>query len=230
MKLRIAASLCLMLCLTGTAFAGQLAISETQVHFGNMKEGPNAERTIRLTNVSDSEAVVSNVSTSCSCTTTSMDKTVLAPGETSAMVITYHTFKFPGKFDKTVHVFSGSDGKTEDVIHILGYVNPIPMGVMEMDPRKVELGTLAAGRDNTVKLFVANTGDAPMKVSGVESQKFHKVYWQGEEIVAPGQTATLELTISPEKAGRFLDIVMVHSDARNDIGKGYKAVLLGKAE
>lgn len=231
MKMRtIGLALVLALCLAGTAAASQLKISETQVHFGNMKEGPNAERTITLTNASGTKAVVANVSTSCACTTTKLDKTELAPGETATMVITYHTFKYPGKFDKTVHVFTGADGKTEDVVHILGYVDPIPMGVMEVEPRKVDVGELAAGKANTVPLKLNNAGDAPIKVSAVKSQKFGKTYWQGEKTVPAGQSATIDLTVSPESKGRFLDIVMIFSDARNDIGKGYKTVLLGTAK
>ncbi|MDD3311766.1 DUF1573 domain-containing protein [Pseudodesulfovibrio sp.] len=231
MKLRIIVPVCaLALCLAGAAFAGQLKISDTQVMFGNMKEGPDAQKTITLTNVSGERAVVANVSTSCACTTTRMDRTELAPGQTATMVITYHTFKYPGKFDKTVHVFTGPDGKTEDVIHILGYVDPIPMGVMEVEPRKVDVGVLAAGKANPVSVQVRNAGDAPLKVTAVKSQKTGATYWSGDLTVAPGQSAPLGFSVAPASAGRFLDVVMIHSDARNDIGKGYKAVLLGKVE
>lgn len=226
----IAMALALVLCLAGAASAGQLKISETQVQFGNMKEGPNAEKTITLTNVSAEEAVVANVSTSCACTTTVMDRTTLAPGETATMVITYHTFKYPGKFDKTVHIFTGPDGKTEDVVHILGYVDPVPMGVMEVNPRKVDLGALAAGKANAVALTVHNAGDAPMRVTSLKSQKFKKTYWQGELTVPAGQSATIDFSLDGLAPGRYLDMVMVHSDARNDIGKGYKAVLIGAVQ
>ncbi|WP_272699491.1 DUF1573 domain-containing protein [Desulfovibrio sp. Fe33] len=223
----IALAFALVVCLAGAASAGQLRISDLKVEFGNMQEGPDAQKTVTLTNASSTEAVVANVSTSCACTSTKLDKTRLAPGETATMVITYHTLKYPGKFDKTVHVFSGGEGKTEDVIHILGHVDPIPMGVMEIDPRKVDLGTLAADRPNKVSLKVANAGDAPMKVTAVKSQKFGKTYWVGELTVPAGQSADIAVTLEGLKAGRFLDMVMVYSDARNDIGKGYKAVLIG---
>lgn len=231
MKRRISVlAFALLLCLAGNAWASQLEISQTQVLFGNMTEGPDAEKTVTLTNVSGTRAVVSNVSTSCACTSTRMDRTELAPGETATMVITYHTLKYPGKFDKTVHVFSGEGGAAEDVIHILGHVDPIPMGVMEVEPRKVDVGALAANKPGRVPLTVTNAGDAPMKVSAVKSQKFRKTYWEGELTVAAGQSATIDLEITPAETGRYLDMVMVHSDARNDIGKGYKVVLIGSAK
>lgn len=143
------------------------------------------------------------------------------------MIINYNTFKYPGKFDKTVTVFTGKGKEDAQVIHIVGYVEPVPMGVMEVNPRKVDLGTLAAGKANAVTLTVRNAGDAPMLVTKVESQKFRKTYWQGELTVPAGQSAAIALTLDGLEPGRFLDMILVHSDARNDIGKGYKAVLIG---
>ncbi|WP_461208620.1 DUF1573 domain-containing protein [Desulfocurvus sp. DL9XJH121] len=231
MKLRtIALTAALVLCVAAAAPAGQLEISETQVRFGDMQEGPDARKTITLTNASKEPAVIANVSTSCACTTTELDKTSLAPGDTATMVITYHTFKYPGKFDKTVHVFTGPGGTTEDVIHILGYVDPVPMGVMEVTPRKTEVGALVAGKANPVKIVVTNAGDAPMTVTSVESRKFGKVYWRGSLAVAPGRSADVAFEVAPGGPGRFMDIIMVHSDARNDIGQGFKAVLTGEAK
>ena len=125
---------------------------------------------------------------------------------------------------------TGKGKENEQVITIQGYVDPIPMGVMEVEPRKVPVGDLAAGKDNAFALKVRNAGDAPMKVSAVKSQKFDKTYWEGDVTVAAGETASLEMELTPAKPGRFLDIVMIYSDARNDIGKGYKAVLLGTAK
>jgi len=126
-----------------------------------------------------------------------------------------------------VTVATGKGKANEQVITIQGYVNPIPMGVMEVDPRKVPVGTLSAGKENVFALKVKNAGDAPMKVSAVKSRKFHRSYWEGDVTVPAGHTAELELKLQPAKVGRFLDIIMIYSDARNDIGKGYKAVLLG---
>lgn len=146
------------------------------------------------------------------------------------MEISYNTYKYPGKFDKTVHVFTGKDGKTEDVIHIVGYVEPIPMGVMEVVPRKTVLGSLKSGKSNAVKVVLKNAGDAPMVVSTIKSRKTNTVYWTGKITLKAGESTPVEFEVTPKKSGRFMDIIMVHSDARNDIGKGYKAVLMGSAE
>lgn len=147
-------------------------------------------------------------------------------------MITYNTFKYDGKFDKTVSVFTGHEGKDETVIRLVGYVDPIPMGVIELAPRKTELGNLAANKNNEVQIVLKNTGNAVLTVSRIVSQKFKTVYFDGEKegpiVLAAGQHRTVKIVINPPEPGRFLDSILIFSDARNDIGKGYKGILVGE--
>lgn len=147
------------------------------------------------------------------------------------MVITYNTFKYAGKFDKTVTVFTGQEGADQTVIRIRGDVAPIPMGVLEMKPRKTVFKDLKLGADNRVKLVMANTGDAPLTITKIASRKTRKVYFDGDaagHITIPANAEKeIGITISGTDPGRFLDIIMIYSDARNDIGKGYKGVITG---
>ena len=149
-------------------------------------------------------------------------------------MITYKTFKYDGKFDKTVSVFTGPEGKDETVIRLVGYVDPIPMGVIEMAPRKTEVGDLAANKDNEVEIAIKNTGNAGLTVSRIVSQKFNVVYFDGKKqgpiVIAAGQQRTVKLMINPAKPGRFLDSILIFSDARNDIGKGYKGIVAGEVK
>lgn len=146
------------------------------------------------------------------------------------MVINYNTFKYPGKFDKTVTVVSGKAEDQSQTIHIVGNVKPIPMGEMEVTPRKTTLSGLIAGRECPAKVVLKNAGNALMTMSRIESRKFRTVYWEGRLTIPAGESAQVDFKVTPKKQGRFMDIILIHSDARNDIGKGYKAVLIGKAQ
>jgi hypothetical protein len=130
-------------------------------------------------------------------------------------------------------VFSGPDGENETVIRLVGYVDPVPMGIIAMQPRKTDVGLLAAGRDNEIQVEIANTGDAPLVVSRIASTKFKVEYFNaaesGEIVIAAGRKIPVKLTVKPAEPGRFLDTILIYSDARNDIGKGYKGLLSGEA-
>ena len=149
-------------------------------------------------------------------------------------MINYKTYKYAGKFDKSVTVATGAEGLEKTVIRLKGYVDPIPMGVLEMAPRKTDLGELAVGKDNQVSIVIKNTGDAELRVSRIISRKFDSVYFeanQADAIVIPaGREQKVDLMVKPVKPGHFMDIIMIYSDARNDIGNGYKGVLTGKVK
>jgi hypothetical protein len=149
-------------------------------------------------------------------------------------VITYRTYKFPGKFDKSVSVFTGPGGKDETVIRLVGYVDPIPMGVIRVEPRKTDVGMLAANKENEVQIVIENTGDAPLTISRIVSTTSDSVYFDAEKkgaiVLAAGEKRLEKFSVIPGRPGRFLDSIFIYSDARNDIGKGYKALLSGEAK
>jgi hypothetical protein len=145
--------------------------------------------------------------------------------------MTYNTLKYAGKFDKTVTISYGPEGKEETVVHLKGYVDPIPMGVMELVPRKTEVGELQLNQPNKTTIVLKNAGDAPLTLTRIASQKFGTVYFDGGQsgniVIEAGKEHPLTLTLTPTEAGRYLDSLLIFSDARNDIGKGYKGILSG---
>ena len=154
-----------LLFLVCSAHGTNLEVSESSINFGNVKEGPPVVKTIILTNNGTEKITIANTEASCACTGVKLLKSSLGPGESTDMSIKYNTFKYPGKFDKTVTIFTGPDGKEETVIHLVGNVDPIPMGVIAMEPRKTEVGELNVNKGNKVQVVLKNTGNAPEPVS-----------------------------------------------------------------
>jgi len=101
-------------------------------------------------------------------------------------------------------------------------------------PRKTEIGNLVLNKENSVSMVLKNTGDAQLTVTKISSQKFNAVYFDGEKkgpiTIGAGQSQTIKVAIVPSKAGRFLDSILIFSDARNDIGNGYKGILAGEVK
>lgn len=110
----------------------------------------------------------------------------------------------------------------------------MPMGVIQMAPRKTNVGELLLSKINGVPIILKNIGDASLKVFRIYSQKYKVEYFNGgkanPKTIPAGESLTVNLPLKPQKAGRFLDIILIYSDARNDIGRGYKGVLTGKAK
>jgi hypothetical protein len=106
------------------------------------------------------------------------------------------------------------------------------MGIIEMEPRKAQLGVLTVDKENKVGIAIKNLGDAGLTIYRIVSSKSKTVYFdskKAEEITIPaGGQRTIKFIIKPVEPGRFLDTILIYSDARNDIGKGYKGLLAGE--
>lgn len=107
----------------------------------------------------------------------------------------------------------------------------MPMGVIRMEPRKTDVGELKANQGNEVQVLIENDGDAPFTLTRIVSQKSDEEYFKAEEgkgiEIPPGQNATVKFFVKPKEPGRYLERILLYSDARNDIGKGYTGLLSG---
>lgn len=115
-------------------------------------------------------------------------------------------------------------------ISIRGFVDAIPMGVLKVKNRKINLGTLESGEKAAFEVRVYNAGDGEMKITSIVSKKRKTVYFTGNVQIKPKETKVFHLTASPEKTGRFIDHIMIHSDARNVTTKGYKVIAKGSVK
>lgn len=237
--MRIRHTLCFIVCiltlLCGQALAaGTLTVDQKFLKLGSLKEGDVVKKTVQVTNKGNAPVTITNVSTSCSCTTTTLGQTVLKPGESTPLEITYDTYKFPGKFEKYVTLVWGEGGRKKTVVTLVGDVDPIPMGVLDVTPRKIAAGDMAVGKPVTLSFSITNTGDAPMKVEKVLGQKSGAVFFDaakdGHMTLAPGQERNVSITVTAPAPGSYVEYVLVHSDARNVTDKGYKVVIVGTAK
>ncbi|OPX41807.1 MAG: hypothetical protein B1H13_00085 [Desulfobacteraceae bacterium 4484_190.3] len=108
------------------------------------------------------------------------------------------------------------------------------MGVIEVKPRKVSAGEIKVGSPVKLTIKVKNTGDADMDITKVVSKKHGTVYFDaataGKMVIRPNETKIIPVEIVAKKPGRYLDYVMIHSNARNVTDKGYKVVVVAMAK
>lgn len=104
--------LLMILLATATASAQQkeasITVADRDVHdFGDIKEadGP-ATHTFTIINKGELPLVISRVAASCGCTTPNWTKEPIAPGKTGTIKVTYDPNGRPGKFAKTISVYS----------------------------------------------------------------------------------------------------------------------------
>lgn len=89
-----------------------IAVEGNSTHdFGDVKEadGP-VTHTFVVKNTGNAPLILTNVQSSCGCTTPSWTKEPIAPGKTGKIDVTFDVNGRPGAFTKTVSIYS--NGKT----------------------------------------------------------------------------------------------------------------------
>ena len=98
----------------------EITLDKTVHDYGTIKRKSDGHCTFTLKNSGDKPLVITNVVTSCGCTTSDWPKEPLRPGAEKTMTVLYDT-KRTGFFSKTIKVFNNT-GKSPIELTIKGKV------------------------------------------------------------------------------------------------------------
>lgn len=85
-----------------------LAFAETVRNFGNVPEGPSVSHVFGFVNQGRAPLVISGVSASCGCITTSWVKEPIAPGGRGTVTVTMATQGRVGAYSREVYIASNA--------------------------------------------------------------------------------------------------------------------------
>lgn len=120
--------------------AAQIEWLSTDYDFGTMKEVAGAKTgSVQFINRGNRPVVINQVRPSCGCTGADYTEGEILPGDTATVSFTYNPKGRPGKFEKTVKVYTGEDNE-RTVITIRGTVIGAPQTLSTAYP--IEVGPL----------------------------------------------------------------------------------------
>lgn len=183
---------------------GRLRIIDRAHDFGLMKEaaGPQTGHA-RFVNDGTDPVSITEVRPSCGCTSADYPKEPVAPGDTAIVSFTYDPFMRPGRFEKTVKVYSDDGGRY--VVHISGNVlgtpeslesmYPVDAGAARLSDSVIDAGDVVMGKAPTRFLTLYTTSldsirasiSSPVKALTVETS---------HPVTGPGDLSTYTLTFN----------------------------------
>ena len=104
----------------------QIKYEQTTIDVGTFsQDDPVQKCTFKFYNVGDAKLYINYVHTSCGCTVADFPKDPISPGGSGEITVTYDgTNKMPGKFKKTIQVFSNCKDELSRV-YILGNMSAL---------------------------------------------------------------------------------------------------------
>ncbi|MCX7985845.1 MAG: DUF1573 domain-containing protein [Bacteroidales bacterium] len=175
-----------------------------EVHdFGKIKEadGPVTYQ-FEFTNTGGEPLIISNVATSCGCTTPNYPKDPVLPGAKRSITVSYNPAGRPGRFEKTITIYTNGDPDIY-TLKITGEVIPKEPTIEDMYPNNVEglrmrslqiaFNNIAPSEKATQTVDVVNSTDTPMKVDFMDVPSFITVKIT-PPIIPPKGKAQLTIT------------------------------------
>ena len=111
-----------------------LQFTATSYDFGHIREdGGEVECIFKATNNSNKEIFVTDITTSCGCTSTKYSKEAIAPHSTFELRVKFNPYNRPGRIDKHIFVTT-SDSETVIKLLLKGYVQERERSIDEVYP------------------------------------------------------------------------------------------------
>ena len=197
---------------------GQMAFETESYEFGTFDEGEIVTHTFAFTNAGDAPLTLTEVRTSCGCTTPAWTSTPVAPGEAGEVVVAYNSANRPGPFDKTVTLVADGAEPRGLTLRIRGRVVPgfvaggVAQGGLTFATDLHDVGAVTNAEPVQRTFRFQNTGATPVRVREA------RTFVDGVQVVLPthpvfpGDIMAAIVTIDPATAARAdgrLDVAVV---------------------
>lgn len=109
---------------------------------------------VTFVNEGPEPTVINRVRTSCGCTGATFTEGEIAPGDSATVSFTYDPARRPGRFEKTVKVYTGLDNEITTIVirgTVLGTPEtldvdyPVECGPLRLSERRIDAGTVRYG-------------------------------------------------------------------------------------
>jgi len=200
--------LLVILFLNFTSIEGQqrgpnISFDEIKHDFGTIAEdNGNVTHNFTFRNTGSEPLIITKVTASCGCTSPGWTKEPVLPGATGYVSATYNPKNRPGRFEKTVTVYSNAPaGRT--VLKIAGDVIPKAPTIEEKYPQQIgelrlkskhlAFSKIYHGKTKTRDIDIINTGKVPISISFASVPAHLQVNAHPAKL-APGATGKISIT------------------------------------
>ena len=198
-----------------TARGADISLEVEERDFGTIWDFQPMTTTFPFTNTGSKTLVLSRLQAGCGCTIPVADKTVLQPGESGTITVTFDPKGKANKQDKKVTIFSNSVNNPQKAFWIRSYVNEF----VNVGNKFLSLDEMTLGEPHSVEFdfFPADPDFSIISMSGTGK---HGQYISGEELdVAEGTPRRIRINVSPSMPwGAFHSQLQVRGSGKTPDG------------
>jgi hypothetical protein len=186
-----------------------ISLSAQEYNFGTVAQGAKVVHEFEIKNTGAADLVIQRLSPSCGCTATQLTNSVVRPGASEKVRVTFDTSGFLGDKTKTVLIASNDSESPEKVFTLKGRV----ITGFSVEPSRVDFGAISpssslSSRQREVTFSVAEGTE--LKITKISSLSNHLI---ASPVVTQEHKAIVKVEILPTAPkGEFRDRLIFELD------------------
>jgi len=196
------------------AAKAKITFEKTEIDFGEIESGKVVDMEFKFKNAGDETLVIKNISSSCGCTVTKVDKKEYKPGEEGTIPVKFFSQGYNGPVTKTITVSSNDAENVYTRLKIGGNVTLKDFAAWEIigGSDRLDFNEVTLGQKYTEKIKLKNTGTIELRIIEVThapeiSPEFNK------KVLAPDEEGEITIAFKPMEAGRFAAFMRIQTNS-----------------
>lgn len=155
----------------------------------------------------------------------------LKQNEEAVLKIIYSTENRPGDFKKRIYLMTDIPDSPPLVITVTGTVHEASIAKIEVEPRKINVGSIERGAIELLSVTISNPGSKPLEINKISGTTSGESYFDrrtaGDLIIPPETFKKFEMPFSTDTDGAFVEVIFIESNARRD---RYAIMVMGEVK
>jgi hypothetical protein len=185
------------------AASPKITLTESDYHFGKVKEGTEVTHKFIFKNEGDADLVITDVKTSCGCTAAVTSAKTIAPGKEGTLSVNFNSRGRRGPQTKTITISSNDPEHPRVAVRINGEVEVGDQAAITVTPMSLDIGVIPPGEPVVRELSVTNSGTADLVLEDFVGRNSVSVQDASKEkkgqTIKPRQTVKIKVVAKPNK-------------------------------
>ncbi|UCG62641.1 MAG: DUF1573 domain-containing protein [Candidatus Zixiibacteriota bacterium] len=188
--------------ITGSALGGPaIKLVESGFDFGKTIQHVKVTHDFWIKSIGDQPLVITKVVPGCGCTEIPLRDSVLAPGDSTVLSITFSTKSFARKITKRPYLLTNiSDQRVQLVIKAEVVIEPEQMAPLKITPFEIDVSASGRAEHRHAVFLIENQGDQDVRLKVIDEPE-ELVETTLPAVVKSGETAEGIVVVKKEAAG-----------------------------
>jgi len=190
----------------------EIEFKEKEIDFGEIESGETVDIRYEFENIGDKPLIIKNVSTSCGCTATKLEKREYQPGEKGEIPTKFFSKGYNGRVIKTVTVTTNDPKNKHTILKIKGEVKLTKFALIELSPDRLKFETVNIGENYTQQITIKNPGTIELRVIElIHSPEINPQFLT--KIIPAGEEVKIDIIFTPMEVGQFSSFLKMRTTA-----------------